>query len=206
MTRHALVFLVLVSGFTPDSGATVEMSHVLRARYSIERVGFAKSFPVESQHILLPHLAMVDRELGRVWKEHPRVASFFAAHPLKSYVISSDLIAIKGVDYSGEYVSQSITVCIYHRPDDLVLNTVRHEIGHHVYMAGDGLVDREDWQKFFAEMGEDWWKEHVSDYAATNEREAFAECFSTFTDADYKPDWLPAVLDAWLREATGATH
>jgi len=65
---------------------------------------------------------------------------------------------------------------------------VRHEYGHHVQLK---LLDRDEsisWQNFYREkikQDNRYFERHLSTYAATNHKEAFAEAFCAYTSPKY---------------------
>jgi SPP1 gp7 family putative phage head morphogenesis protein len=63
-------------------------------------------------------------------------------------------------------------------------STVRHEYGHHVQYQLLKPTQKKEWEAFYNKnktVFNDW----VSEYSATNEREAFAEAFAAYTSPKY---------------------
>jgi hypothetical protein len=81
---------------------------------------------------------------------------------------------------------------------DSVHDAVRHETGHRVYDAMTPR-DRKAWGKLFKDRS-DW--ASVSDYAATNYDEAFAESVTAYTHPNYKGG-LPKPVERFLARVLG---
>lgn len=92
------------------------------------------------------------------------------------YTIGLDWIVLKGYDSPG-----------------YMLETARHEIGHHVYFVSMNSTQRDDWV-FLHDKSTS--SDYVSTYAKTNSAEDFAETFMKVTEEPnvcfvYSEDDLP---------------
>lgn len=85
------------------------------------------------------------------------------------------------------------------------LTTVfRHEYGHHIYNDFAGQKRRMAWEQYFNRKGKHWWRQNVSEYGATNEREAFSEAFAAYTHPQYgQPKRLPRSLEEEIEKIVG---
>lgn len=161
----------------------------------------------EENEYVAKHLKAADQAFSSL-VEFPRVRSFLLSHPVQHYVVI-DAIGIWSDEdrnwWAGDYEKSRarIRCCTREMSASYQRYLVRHEVGHHVHLYGDGLVDREAWKKFFDSHDGSWWCDNVSDYAKRNEREAFADVFSIYTNPDYEPGTLPRYLERWMAIITG---
>jgi hypothetical protein len=88
-----------------------------------------------------------------------------------------------------------------------IFGDFRHEFGHHVQIqmgkVGKAMkkLDRK-WDKLWKKLGEEDFFEKISEYAGDSPLEAFAECFSIFTDPIYGKvkKRLPKVIEEYFEE------
>ena len=78
--------------------------------------------------------------------------------------------------------------------------TFRHEFGHHVHSI---LFKRyaplnkfdEAWDNIWNKHGKSWWESKVTNYSATNVKEAFAEAWAIRTSKHYRKGMLPKEIE-----------
>lgn len=82
-------------------------------------------------------------------------------------------------------------------------SNLTHEFGHHIHLSCLSLNDRIRWNVVVNEIGLDEIKRSVSVYAGTNTDEAFAECFAAYCHPEYKPGFLPRMIEKTLEKLIG---
>lgn len=101
----------------------------------------------------------------------------------------------------------SVGKSAYHIGEDKY-SIMRHEYGHY---ANDELLtysEQQEWTKLYLSLNKKeykFFKKNVSEYAATNGSEAFAECFSAFTSPKYKMGMLPKEIEDYFVKVVGVT-
>lgn len=85
---------------------------------------------------------------------------------------------------------------------DSFMGTVKHEFGHRFYyQLGPGMSE---WNNIFSTKGSSWFASNVSEYGATNYEEAFAECFSAYTNPQHgNKQSLPIEIIEFFRKYGG---
>jgi len=81
----------------------------------------------------------------------------------------------------------------------------RHELGHHVHISQlnynpiwDDLRLNQSWDDIWNQKGPSWFRKNVTEYAATNAKEAFAETFAGYYSPLYKRGLLPNILEEFM--------
>lgn len=78
-----------------------------------------------------------------------------------------------------------------------VVDNFRHELGHN--LSTPAIMDAFR-RVVMSHYDLEWFRQNVSDYAASNAEEAVAEAFAIATRTDYVPGTLPAVLEKFILE------
>jgi len=81
---------------------------------------------------------------------------------------------------------------------NLMASALRHELGH-------ALTTEKIWAHFLKVIGKEklsinWFRENVSEYAATKMEESLAETFALYTSKNYKTGMLPKSLEKIMKE------
>jgi hypothetical protein len=85
----------------------------------------------------------------------------------------------------------------------------RHEFGHHVHLKEFRAPARREWNNVWSQMSttpqyqSGSIRRTVSEYAATNEKELFAESFAVYTHPKYVKGTLPRVIESFMEEHVG---
>jgi SPP1 gp7 family putative phage head morphogenesis protein len=103
---------------------------------------------------------------------------------LGGYTPNKDLITL-GTKASNKY-ADSLSFGKFNVSPDFG-GALRHEIGHSINMP-QGIMsvsDSLDFNKLYTKLGHNYIKRNIGEYAASNKKEFFAECFSAYTSSLY---------------------
>jgi hypothetical protein len=83
------------------------------------------------------------------------------------------------------------------------MSIYRHEVGHHIHKV---ILEDSRWFRLWDDIyfneGDDFWR-GISQYAATNSKEGFAEAFTMYAHPQYKRGWLPLKVERYFDDLFG---
>jgi len=177
-------------------------------------------------------LNRTNKHVFDVLDRHPELKKRLDDYPLNDFYVSKGAVlpvGVSGADRGGKlhglYTSRYRSVHIAgtrEMENSLFVgkntwtcgadyfSTLRHELGHHMHSALD-KTDVRNWlilvkRKNSPVLDIDRIKGAVSRYAATNEKEAFAECFSAWTSPLYGEEYrglLPKDIEEFMKKLFG---
>jgi len=165
---------------------------------------------------------LLGEELGRVYDKFPKLKDILKENDIESLTVVNSRV-LRGLtknfelgDIKGAYTQKEKSILLAGgnklngnittggwSVESSLLGTARHEFGHAVHYTPKVNTN---WDEFLNKnpdvKDKGWWASKVSQYGATNKKEAFSEAFTAFTHSDYgkKGGKLPSVLDKYFTD------